>query len=70
MNSTLKRLYILQEFSNKGSVKKGKGFSYAMRFNPYNPLSYVAAILLLLVHLVLHGLLGVWNDFDNPFMWH
>lgn len=68
----LKFLFILQEVSNKNRPKKlGNGFLIARRFNPYNPLSYIAVILLLVVGLLLFGFVGLWKETDcsNPFKW-
>ena len=44
-NNILKRIWVLQEVSNKNRLPTlGKGFSIARRFNPYNPLSYIVII--------------------------
>ena len=51
MRKLLKKLYIVQEVSNElrheqGLPRLGKGYFNAYRFNPYNPLSYIALILI------------------------
>jgi hypothetical protein len=69
----LKRLLIIQEVSNKNrNPKLGKGFSKALRFNPYNPLSYIALILIIIVGTLMFGVLGFWKETDgeNPFKWN
>lgn len=68
----LKGLWILQVVSNKGKDPKlGRGFVMAHRFNPWNPLSYVALILVIVFGIVLFGLVGFWRELDgkNPFKW-
>jgi len=44
----LKFLYILQEVSNKGrKTLLGRGYTTAIRYNPYNPLSYIVIVITL-----------------------
>jgi len=69
----LKSLCILQVVSNhKREPKLGKGYSEAMRFNPFNPLSYIALVLILIIGIILYGVIGFWNETDvcNPFKWN
>lgn len=77
MKRVLKFLYVLQEVSNeqrqkKGLKKLGRGFFKAYRFNPYNPLSYIALILILVAGLLMFGFYGFWKEIDNlkPFKWN
>jgi len=68
----LKWLCILQEVSNRNrNPKLGSGFNKAYRFNPYNPLSYIALFLLLIIGVILYGFVGLWerNNGKNPFKW-
>lgn len=73
MRKLLKRLYIIQEVSNKNRTKKlGRGFLVARRFNPFNPLSYVALILIIIIGIIMFGVRGFWKEIDgeNPFKWN
>jgi hypothetical protein len=72
MKKLLKYLFILQEVSNRNREKKlGRGFLSARRFNPYNPLSYIALILIIIVGFIMFGIVGIWKEMDikNPFKW-
>lgn len=73
---TLKYLRIVQTVSNKerqkqGLKKLGKGNSNAHRFNPYNPLSYLALIIILIAGILIFGFYGFWKETTtrNPFKW-
>jgi predicted PurR-regulated permease PerM len=69
----LKFFLIIQEVSNNGREKKlGRGFFKARRFNPYNPLSYIAVIIFLIVGILMFGFVGIWKEVDvsNPFKWN
>lgn len=73
MRKILKWLWIIQESSNKGRANKlGRGFSTAYRINPYNPLSYVAVLVIAIVGIMMFGIVGFWNQTDqrNPFKWN
>jgi hypothetical protein len=41
------------------------------RINPYNPLSYLCMIVVLVIGIALFGIIGVWKemDFKQPFKW-
>jgi hypothetical protein len=72
----LKTLRIVQTVSNEkrhkaGLKRLGRGCFDAHRFNPYNPLSYIALIIILCVGISLFGIVGFWKETDmrNPFMW-
>lgn len=72
MRKILKQLLIIQEVSNKGREPKlGRGFTTALRLNPYHPLSYVVLIIALVAALVCFGVVGMWKEVDNrnPFKW-
>lgn len=73
MRNIFKKLYIIQEKSNRGrDVKLGKGYLKAYRLNPYNPLSYILIPIVLVVGVVMFGFVGLKNemDFSNPFKWN
>jgi hypothetical protein len=69
----LKFLYIIQEVSNRNrNPKLGRGFNNAVRFNPYNPLSYITIIIIFIVGIIMFGLVGFWKEVEliNPFKWN
>ena len=68
----LKRIYVIQEVSNVGrKVALGRGFKTAMRFNPYNPLSYVVIPIMFVVFLIGFGVMGIFTHaMTNPFKWN
>jgi len=68
----LKFLYIVQEVPNIGrKVPLGGGFRTAKRFNPWNPISYLAVLLFLVAGIIMFGIVGVTKEVDhkNPFKW-
>lgn len=68
----LKIIKVLQEVSNKGrNAKLGRGYSTAIRLNPWNPLSYFTLLLIFIIGIILFGFIGFWNEIDNtnPFKW-
>jgi len=72
----LKYLLIVQEVDNEernkqGLKRLGRGYFKAYRFNPYNPLSYVALIIILIVGILMFGVYGFWKETTtlNPFRW-
>lgn len=72
MRKLLKRLLIIQEVSNETrSPKLGRGFFMARRFNPYNPLSYIALLIICIIGIAMFGFVGFWKETDmkNPFKW-
>ncbi len=73
MEDILKKLFIIQEVSNKDKDPKlGRGFSTAMRFNPFNPLSYITLLIITIIGIMLFGVVGFWDKTDkgrNPFKW-
>jgi hypothetical protein len=73
MKKILKKLLVIQEISNRDrKVRLGKGFTTASRLNPYNPLSYLTAIIVLIVGILMFGFVGFWKEVDtkNPFTWY
>lgn len=69
----LKKLLVLQEVSNKNRKPKlGRGFETVLRLNPYNPLSYITIIVVLVLGLIMFGVVGIRKeiDFINPFKWN
>ena len=77
MRKLLMALKIVQKVSNEerhkqGLKRLGKGFFDAYRLNPYNPLSYVAFILMLVAGLVMYGVVGFFEKVatHNPFKWY
>jgi hypothetical protein len=75
----LKTLFIIQERSNLnkgltpgGIPPFGRGFSKAYRINPYNPLSYLFLLVVLLVGILMFGIVGFWKEIEvrNPFRWN
>jgi len=77
MRKILISLHIIQIVSNKERDKKGlkrlgRGFSESYRFNPYNPLSYISLILILIIGILMFGFVGFWKEVDlsSPFKWN
>ena len=77
MKKILISLRIIQIVSNeerhkKGLKRLGRGFWEAHRFNPYNPLTYIALIFILILGILMFGFVGVWKEVDikNPFKWN
>lgn len=76
MIKILRFLRIIQTVSNeerhkKGLKRLGRGYFEAHRLNPYNPLSYITAILILVIGLLMFGVVGFWKEINNinPFKW-
>lgn len=68
MRKILKLLFIIQEKDRFDPFKR----SYKVRrINPYNPLSYITIILIMIVGLLMFGFVGIWKEVDvrNPFKW-
>lgn len=77
MRKILKNLYILQIVSNKDREKQGlkrlgHGHNESFRFNPYNPLSYIVFITVLIFGIFILGPVGTWKEFKSirPFKWN
>jgi len=77
MRKILKTLKIIQEVSNedrnrKGLKRLGRGYFIAHRLNPFNPLSYLTLILILIFGIIAFGFYGFWKEAGtskNPFKW-
>jgi hypothetical protein len=74
MNDFLVTLKIVQvvynEKRNKNGLKRlGKGYFLAFRLNPYNPLSYILVICAIPILIVMDGLVGTFQKWENPFRW-
>lgn len=55
-----------------GLERKVLGFRKWHRVNPYNPISYVVVLLMLVLGFLLFGIIGMWKEVDwlkNPFKW-
>lgn len=72
----LKYLLIVQEVSNEkrhkqGLKRLGRGYFKAYRFNPYNPLSYMTLVIILVIGILMFGFVGFWKETTtrNPFKW-
>lgn len=64
----LKALYIIQEKQYKDPLK----MVYSKRrMNPFNPLTYISILIIILIGLLMFGLIGFWKECDlkNPFKW-
>lgn len=73
LKKVLKYLCIIQEVSNKNRTKKiGRGFTTAIRFNPYNPLSYITLAVIIIIGVLMFGFVGFWKEVDRktPFKWN
>ena len=77
MRKILIFLKIIQVVSNErrhkdGLKRLGRGYFNAYRINPFNPLSYIAVLLILVVGILLFGIYGFWaqTDIRNPFCWN
>ena len=60
-----------EERNKQGLKRLGRGYFKAYRFNPYNPLSYVALIIILIVGILMFGVYGFLKETTtlNPFRW-
>ena len=69
MRKLLKILFIIQEKKKLDEFKRTRTLR---RINPYNPLSYLAMLITILLAIILYGFVGAWNEIDifpNPFKW-
>ena len=74
MRKLLLTLKILQKVDNEKRTKQGlkrlgDGYFNAYRLNPYNPLSYIIVIVAIPIHLLLFGIMGSLEGYNNPFKW-
>ena len=75
MSDLLIKLKIIQRVSNTERKKLnlkvlGKGYSYAYRFNFFNPLSYITILLFSTILILKDGFIGFYKEFNNPFSWN
>lgn len=71
LRTILIRLKVLQVVSNEqrtkeGLDKLGEGYLEAYRLNPFNPLNYIAFILIAPIAIVYVGII----ELQNPFKWN
>jgi hypothetical protein len=72
----LKFLRVTQTISNEerqknGLEKLGRGYFEANRLNPYNPLSYILIIIVIIIGMLMYGFVGFFEETKNynPFKW-
>lgn len=75
MKKLLIKSKIVQAVSNEqrhkdGLKRLGKGCFEAYRLNPFNPISYVLAVLAIPIIIILYGFVGLFEKFINPFKWN
>jgi hypothetical protein len=68
------KLKIIEVVSNternkQGLKHLGKGYFEATRFNKFNPISYFLFISIVIISLLLYGILGTFERWENPFKW-
>lgn len=71
MKTVLKILWIYQE--KPGWSKEIPLMVTKRRLNPYNPLTYIFMILVIVICLILHGIAGTLDRIKNPLnemKWH
>lgn len=68
---TLKLVQVVsnEERKKKGLNRLGKGYFLAFRLNPCNPMSYVFLTIVIPILIVMHGLVGTFQKWENPFRW-
>lgn len=66
MSKIFKALWIVQEKTIETRFKRKVK---VQRMNPYNPLTYVAIVLIFALAVVCYGIVGIWerSDFKNLF---
>lgn len=72
MRNLLIFLFIIQKKDNRNrEIKLGKGGMFSYRFNPFNPLSYIVILLILIFGILAFGIIGFTKEIDlvNPFKW-
>ena len=68
IRKTLKFLRVIQEQEYKDPFKR----TYLKRrMNPFNPLTYISILIIVLVGISMFGFVGFWKEVDlrNPFRW-
>lgn len=71
MRKLLKTLLIIQENKIFDDVLNPKRSRTLYRLNPFNPLTYIAIIIIFVIGILMFGFVGIKNemDFTNPFKW-
>jgi hypothetical protein len=64
MRALLKLIWVIQE-------KKGLKGRRVRRINPWNPLSYLVTVMVLIIGILTFGFVGIKDQIDsaNPFKW-
>jgi len=68
IGAVLRFLCVLQDSKHIDSFKR----SYTkQRMNPYNPLSYIIILVLIIVGIIMYGFVGVWKELriKDMFRW-
>ena len=67
MRKFLKLLLVIQEKQKHNPL--GHHHYTLIRVNPFNPISYLAIVLIFLIGIILFGFVGIWKEIDlrNPF---
>jgi hypothetical protein len=66
MRKFLKSISVIQERTHKDAL----GCKHTKRrVNPYNPLSYIVIVLILVIALFWIGVVGIKDNSYNPFKW-
>ena len=60
-----------EERHKQGLKRLGRGYFEANRFNPYNPLSYIALTMIVIIGVLMFGFIGFLKEIRNinPFRW-
>jgi hypothetical protein len=69
MNKILRKLDIIQERKKIDSFKKT---IIEQRLNPYSPLTYIFIPSIIIIGILLHGVIEVFQEerVTKPFKWH
>ena len=64
-------LKILQETTIESNTRGFKDSYSVRRVNPYNPLSYIALTIIIIVGVIMFGVVGIRKEINslNPFKW-
>lgn len=64
----LKFLLIIQEQKHKDPFNRGY---VKRRMNPFNPLTYISILAIIVVGFLMFGFIGFWKEVDlrDPFRW-
>jgi hypothetical protein len=68
MSKFYKAIGVVQERYSEDAFKKRRTMR---RMNPYNPLTYVAIVIIVVMGIVLFGVIGFKDEIDlnKPFTW-